>query len=182
MYRYDEFDAQFVRRARRAVPRPGGAPAVGRADRRRVQAAAADERPLPPASRLHAAHRDPLRHAVVAPDAQARRTSRAPTTAATAISPRGKTCSSTGSSCRKCPTSCVELADVEMHCIQTSGNCVRNITADQFAGAADDEIEDPRLLCEIIRQWSTLHPEFSFLPRKFKIAVSGSAARSRRDA
>jgi sulfite reductase (NADPH) hemoprotein beta-component len=64
-----------------------------------------------------------------------------------------------------------ELADVEMHCIQTSGNCVRNVTADQFAGATGEEIEDPRPLAEIIRQWSSLHPEFVFLARKFKIAV-----------
>src|ERR1700722_18436274 len=67
-----------------------------------------------------------------------------------------------------------ELADVEMHCIQTSGNCVRNITSDQFAGATDEEIEDPRPLAEIIRQWSSLHPEFVFLARKFKIAVGAS--------
>jgi len=72
------------------------------------------------------------------------------------------------------PDMLAELAEVEMHCLQTSGNCIRNISADQFAGAAADEIEDPRPLAEIIRQWSTLHPEFSFLPRKFKIAVSGS--------
>jgi sulfite reductase (NADPH) hemoprotein beta-component len=67
-----------------------------------------------------------------------------------------------------------ELADVEMHCIQTSGNCVRNITADQFAGATAEEIEDPRPLAEIIRQWSSLHPEFVFLARKFKIAVGAT--------
>ncbi|MGA7457308.1 MAG: nitrite/sulfite reductase, partial [Methyloceanibacter sp.] len=67
------------------------------------------------------------------------------------------------------------LAEVEMHCIQTSGNCVRNVTADPFAGAANDELEDPRPWCEILRQWSTLHPEFSWLPRKFKIAISGAA-------
>jgi len=67
------------------------------------------------------------------------------------------------------------LAEVEMHAIQTSGNSFRNTTTDPFAGAAIDEIEDPRPYCEIIRQWSTLHPEFSFLPRKFKIAVSGAA-------
>jgi sulfite reductase (NADPH) hemoprotein beta-component len=67
-----------------------------------------------------------------------------------------------------------ELAGVEMHAIQTSGNCVRNITSDEFAGIAADEIIDPRPLAEILRQWSTLHPEFAFLPRKFKIAVSGS--------
>ena len=67
-----------------------------------------------------------------------------------------------------------DLAKVEMHAIQTSGNCIRNVTADHFAGAAGDEIEDPRIYAELIRQWSTLHPEFSFLPRKFKIAVTGA--------
>ncbi len=66
------------------------------------------------------------------------------------------------------------LADVEMHCIQTSGNCIRNTTADQFAGVAADEIEDPRETAELIRQWSSLHPEFAWLPRKFKIAVTGA--------
>ncbi len=66
------------------------------------------------------------------------------------------------------------LADVEMHAIQTSGNCVRNVTADHFAGAAADEIEDPRPYAELLRQWSTDHPEFQFLPRKFKIAVTGA--------
>jgi len=67
-----------------------------------------------------------------------------------------------------------ELSEVEMHAIQTSGNCIRNVTADPFAGAAADEIEDPRPICELIRQWSTFHPEFTFLPRKFKIAVTGA--------
>ena len=66
------------------------------------------------------------------------------------------------------------LASVQMHAIQTSGNCIRNVTSDPLAGVAADEIEDPRVWCELIRQWSTLHPEFSFLPRKFKIAVTGS--------
>lgn len=66
------------------------------------------------------------------------------------------------------------LASVQMHAIQTSGNCIRNVTADQYAGATAEEIEDPRVYAEIIRQWSTLHPEFSFLPRKFKIAVTGA--------
>ncbi len=66
------------------------------------------------------------------------------------------------------------LADAEMHGIQTSGNCIRNTTTDPFAGAAQGEVEDPRITCEIIRQWSTFHPEFSFLPRKFKIAVSAT--------
>ncbi len=66
------------------------------------------------------------------------------------------------------------LADVSMHAIQTSGNCIRNVTADHFAGAAADEIEDPRPTAELLRQWSTDHPEFQYLPRKFKIAISGS--------
>jgi sulfite reductase (NADPH) hemoprotein beta-component len=72
------------------------------------------------------------------------------------------------------PDILAELASVEMHAIQTSGNCIRNTTSDPLAGVAQDELEDPRPYCEIIRQWSTLHPEFSFLPRKFKIAVSGA--------
>lgn len=66
-----------------------------------------------------------------------------------------------------------ELASVEMHAIQTSGNCIRNVTADHFAGASADEVTDPRPYAEILRQWSSLHPEFSYLPRKFKIAISG---------
>ena len=67
-----------------------------------------------------------------------------------------------------------ELASVEMHAIQTSGNCIRNTTSDQFAGVARDEVEDPRPWCELIRQWSTFHPEFNWLPRKFKIAVTAA--------
>jgi sulfite reductase (NADPH) hemoprotein beta-component len=72
------------------------------------------------------------------------------------------------------PDVLAELAQVQMHAIQTSGNCMRNTTSDHLAGVAVDEIEDPRPYCELIRQWTTLHPEFDFLPRKFKIAVSGS--------
>ncbi len=72
------------------------------------------------------------------------------------------------------PDLLAELAEVEMHAIQTSGNCIRNTTTDQFAGVAPDEIEDARPWCEIIRQWSTFHPEFAYLPRKFKIAVCGT--------
>lgn len=72
------------------------------------------------------------------------------------------------------PEILADLASVQMHAIQTSGNCVRNITSDSFAGVAADEIVDPRPICELLRQWSTLHPEFAFLPRKFKIAVSSS--------
>ena len=73
-----------------------------------------------------------------------------------------------------CPDILAHLAEVEMHAIQTSGNCIRNVTTDQFAGIAADEVIDPRPLAEIIRQWSTFHPEFAFLPRKFKIAISGT--------
>ena len=72
------------------------------------------------------------------------------------------------------PEILAELAKVEMHAIQTSGNCIRNITSDPFAGIAGDEVVDPRPVCELLRQWSTLHPEFAYLPRKFKIAVSAS--------
>jgi sulfite reductase (NADPH) hemoprotein beta-component len=72
------------------------------------------------------------------------------------------------------PDILARLASVQMHAIQTSGNCIRNVTSDPLAGAAADEISDPRVWCELIRQWSTFHPEFSFLPRKFKFAVTGS--------
>ncbi|MEI7444024.1 MAG: nitrite/sulfite reductase [Burkholderiales bacterium] len=74
------------------------------------------------------------------------------------------------------PDLLAELAKVEMHAIQTSGNCIRNTTTDHFAGVARDELVDPRPYCELIRQWSTIHPEFAFLPRKFKIAVSAATA------
>jgi sulfite reductase (NADPH) hemoprotein beta-component len=74
------------------------------------------------------------------------------------------------------PDILAELATVQMHAIQTSGNCVRNVTSDHLAGVAPDEIEDPRPYCELLRQWSTFHPEFTYLPRKFKIAVSGAPA------
>ncbi len=72
------------------------------------------------------------------------------------------------------PAALADLASVEMHSIQTSGNCIRNVTADHFAGAAADEVADPRPYAEILRQWSSVHPEFSYLPRKFKIAVTGA--------
>ncbi|NOT39949.1 MAG: nitrite/sulfite reductase [Alphaproteobacteria bacterium] len=72
------------------------------------------------------------------------------------------------------PDILADLATVEMHAIQTSGNCIRNVTSDHFAGAAADEVDDPRIWSEIIRQWSTFHPEFSYLPRKFKIAVTAA--------
>ncbi len=74
----------------------------------------------------------------------------------------------------ECPDILADLATVEMHAIQTSGNCIRNISSDQYAGAAADEVADPRPWAELLRQWSTFHPEFSYLPRKFKIAVIAS--------
>jgi sulfite reductase (NADPH) hemoprotein beta-component len=73
------------------------------------------------------------------------------------------------------PDILADLATVEMHAIQTSGNCIRNISSDQYAGAAADEVTDPRPWAELLRQWSTFHPEFSYLPRKFKIAVIAAA-------
>jgi len=72
------------------------------------------------------------------------------------------------------PDMLADLASVEMHAIQTSGNDVRNITSDHFAGVAQDEVVDPRPYCELIRQWAALHPEFAYLPRKFKIAITGA--------
>jgi sulfite reductase (NADPH) hemoprotein beta-component len=72
------------------------------------------------------------------------------------------------------PDILAELAEVQMHAIQTSGNCIRNITSDHFAGISPDEIVDPLVWCEIVRQWSTFHPEFAYLPRKFKIAIAGA--------
>ncbi len=72
------------------------------------------------------------------------------------------------------PDMLADLAEVEMHCFQTSGNCIRNVTSDPYAGATAEEIEDPRPTAELLRQWSTMHPEFSFLPRKFKIAVTAA--------
>jgi sulfite reductase (NADPH) hemoprotein beta-component len=74
------------------------------------------------------------------------------------------------------PDILADLASVEMHAIQTSGNCIRNITSDHFAGAAGDEVADPRPWCELVRQWSTFHPEFAYLPRKFKIAIAGATS------
>ncbi len=75
----------------------------------------------------------------------------------------------------KVPDVLSRLAEVQMHAVQTSGNCIRNVTTDELAGVAVDEVVNPLVWCELIRQWSTLHPEFGYLPRKFKIAVSGSS-------
>ncbi|WP_409419424.1 nitrite/sulfite reductase [Marinomonas sp. RS-M-Aa-14] len=77
------------------------------------------------------------------------------------------------------PDILAELAEVQMHAVQTSGNCIRNTTTDQYAGVISDEIVDPRPYCELIRQWSTFHPEFAFLPRKFKIAVNATESADR---
>ena len=74
------------------------------------------------------------------------------------------------------PDVLADLATVEMHAIQTSGNCIRNITCDEFAGVAQDEIVDPRPYAEILRHWSTSHPEFAYLPRKFKISMTGATS------
>jgi sulfite reductase (NADPH) hemoprotein beta-component len=106
----------------------------------------------------------------------ASRTSRAATTGATATSARGRTWQYNWPRLADVPDILAELAEVDMHAIQTSGNCVRNITADHFAGIAPDEVIDPRPLAEILRQWSTFHPEFTYLPRKFKIAINGASA------
>ena len=168
---------------RRGVPRPGAPPPRGRADRGPVQAAAAEERPLPAAPRLHAARRDSLWHARQPRRCACWRTSRASTTAATAISPRGRTSSTTGSSWRRRPTSSPIWPTVEMHAIQTSGNCIRNISlrpVRRRRGRRDRSIRARGPRC--CARWSTFHPEFSYLPRKFKIAVIAADDRPRGDA
>ena len=181
MYLYDDFDRTLVAERVDEFRDQVRAPAVRRADRGRVQAAAPDERPLPAAPRLHAADRHSLRHAVVRPAAQAG-------ACRAALRPRLRPLhhaaehpvqlDQAGGAARRHG----RAGRVGMHGMQTSGNCVRNITTDQWAGVAADEIEDPRIWAEILRQSSTLHPEFSFLPRKFKIAITGVAARPRRGA
>src|ERR1700732_2065952 len=100
---------------------------------------------------------------------------RATMTAATAISPPGQNIQSHWIKLEDLPDVMADLARAGLHGMQTSGNCVRNITTDQWAGVAPGEIEDPRISAEILRQHSTQHPEFSFLPRKFKIALTASA-------
>ena len=174
MYLYDDFDqtlvAERVAEFRDQVARR----LSGELTEDEFKLAAADERRLSAAARLHAADRDPLRHAVVGADAHAR-ACRAP------LRPRLRPFHHAAEhpvqldqarrdAGRAAPIS----PSASMHAMQTSGNCVRNITTDQWAGVAPDEIEDPRIWAEILRQHSTLHPEFSFLPRKFKIAVTAA--------
>jgi sulfite reductase (NADPH) hemoprotein beta-component len=173
MYRYDEFDRGFVLERVAEFRDQVERRLSGEIDRRPVQAAAADERRLPAAPRLHAAHRIPYGTLFRRSRCACSPISRAPTTRATAISPRARTSSSTGRAVATSPI-LADLAEVEMHALQTSGNCIRNVTADHFAGAAADEVGDPRPYAEILRQWSSVHPEFSYLPRKFKIAVTGA--------
>ncbi len=156
MYRYDKYDQAIVDARVEEFRDQAARRLAGAADRGPVQAAAAEERALPPAPRLHAARRHPLRHARQPPDAHARRTSRASTTAATAISPRARTSSTTGSSSSRPPDILADLATVEMHAIQTSGESIRNVSSDQYAGAAADEIADPRPWAELIRQCDDL--------------------------
>ena len=173
-YRLRRLRPHAGRRARRAVPRPGAPPARGRADRGAVQAAAADQRALPAAPRLHAADRHPLRHAVVAAAAQAGRHRAqvrprlrpfhdAPEPAAQLDQARGRA-RRAGRPGRGRHARHADLA------------ATASATSPPTTSPAPplDEIEDPRIWCEIVRQWSTLHPEFSFLPRKFKIAITGS--------
>ena len=175
MYRYDEFDRDFVQPARYAVPRPGRTAAFRRTHRGAIQAASAYERSLSPASRLHAADCHSLRHPQFA--RQMRMLAHIGRTY-----DRGYGHFTTRQNLQfnwpalgDVPDILDDLASVEMHAIQTSGNCIRNVTADHFAGAArKTRLPTRGPYAEILRQWSSLHPEFIFLPRKFKIAVSGA--------
>src|SRR5258706_14808565 len=173
MYRYDEFDAQLVRERAEQFR--------GQVARRLSGALTEDEfKPLRLMNGLYLQlHSYMLRIAIPYGTLSARQLRKLGAIArkydrGSALFTTRQNLQLHGSQLPQVPDMLVELAEVEMHCMQTSGNCVRNITADHFAGAAADEIEDPRILSEIVRQWSTLHPEFSFLPRKFKIAVTGS--------
>jgi sulfite reductase (NADPH) hemoprotein beta-component len=160
MYDYTEFDEAFVR-ARVAQFR-------GQVERRLDGELTEEEfRPLRLMNGLYLQlHAYMLRVAIPYGTLNSARCASWPTspsagTRATAISPPARTSSSTGRSCATCRRSSTRLADVGMHAIQTSGNCIRNVTADHFAGAAADEIEDPRPTAELLRQWSTDHPEFT---------------------
>ena len=176
MYRYDEFDARFV--AERVEQ------FRGQVARRLSGELNEDQfKPLRLMNGLYLQlHAYMLRIAVpygtlvVASRCACWRISRANMTRATAISPPRQNIQFNWIKLVDVPDILADLAGVEMHCIQTSGNCIRNVTADQFAGATAEEIEDPRPLAEIIRQWSSLHPEFVFLARKFKIAVGAHRA------
>ena len=174
MYRYDEFDAQFVAERVGAIPPPGRAPSLRRADRGPVQAAPADERPLSAAARLHAAHRRALRHLGRRGRCASWPISRADTTRASAISPPAPTCNSTGSSWWTCPTFCrTGRGGDALHPDLAAIACAMSPPIISPA-PRPTRSRIPRPLAEIIRQWSSLHPEFVFLARKFKIAVGAS--------
>ena len=173
MYRYDEFDARFVNERvaqfRRQVKRRLG----GRADGGPVPAVTPHERAVPAAARLHAAVNVPYG------TLSSKQMRKFAFIARTYDKNFGhfttrQNIQYNWIKLEETPDILQHLADVEVTGIQSSGNCVRNITADQYAGRAKDELADPRVYCELLRQYSFLHPEFSYLPRKFKIAVTGS--------
>ena len=174
MYRYDEFDHEFVQ-ARVAEFRD-------QVERRLAGEITEDQfRPLRLMNGVYLQlHAYMLRIAIPYGTLNARSscacsaTSPANTTRATAISPRARTSSSTGRRCRTSRRSSPISPASRCMPSRPRGNCIRNVTADHFAGAAADEVADPRPYAEILRQWSSVHPEFSFLPRKFKIAVTGA--------
>ena len=183
MYRYTEFDRQFVHQRAAQFRDQLRAPPRRRAARRRLPGAAPAERLVRPAPCADAARRRALRRAELEAAARAGRIAREYDAARRPLRRPGggfghfttrQNCQFNWIALADAADVMDILADVDMHGIQTSGNCIRNITSDCFAGVAADEIVDPRPYCEILRQWSTLHPEFAFLPRKFKIAVSGT--------
>ena len=173
MYKYDQYDQAMVDARVEEFRDQVAPPHRRRADRGPVQAAAADERALPAAPRLYAARRDSLWHAD-------RPQMRMLGDIADKYD-RGYGHFTTRQNIQynwikldRRADMLADLAKVEMHAIQTSGNCIRNISSDQYAGAAADEVVDPRPYAELLRQWSSFHPEFTILPRKFKIAVIAS--------
>ncbi len=175
MYRYDAIDEELLADRAAEFRDQVRAPPGRRAHRGPVQAAAADERPLSAAARLHAAGRHPLWHAERRASCARWPGSRAPTTRATATSPPAPTSSSTGSSCATRPTSWTTWP--RSACTPSRPPATASATSPPipYAGATAEEVDDPRVWAEAIRQWSTFHPEFTYLPRKFKIAVTAAA-------
>jgi sulfite reductase (NADPH) hemoprotein beta-component len=173
MYKYDDYDhaivqarvAQFRDQTERYL--------AGRTERRRVPPAAPAKRPLHPAPRPDAAPGRALRPALRAQLRKLRRRRPPLRPRLRPLHHAPQPATQLGQAA-EVPDILAELAEDELHAIQTSGNCIRNVTTDHFAGVAADEIADPRPWAEILRQWSSFHPEFAYLPRKFKVAISGA--------
>jgi sulfite reductase (NADPH) hemoprotein beta-component len=173
MYSYSDFDEAFVRTRVAQFTNQVNRRLDGSLTEDEFRPAAPDERALSAIARLYAAGGDSVWHHHLPPDAQLAMIADTWDKGYGHFTTR-QNIQFNWPKLPDVPAILGALADVEMHAIQTSGNTVRNVTADHFAGAAADEIADPRPYAELLRQWSTDHPEFQFLPRKFKIAITGA--------